>query len=93
MERYLKDFEQWGGANFFDSELKWYEWDSDMSALSKKFPDVYFVVTGHGEDQGDIWRGYVHDGHVWTYNAEIVFNDDDIAHEFDSETEGDEYYI
>lgn len=93
MDRYLDDFNKWGGTNFFDSELKWYEWDSDMAALSTKFPDVYFVINGRGEDYDDRWRAYVHNGSVHQYQAEFYYGDENAAAEFDDKTEGPEYYI
>ena len=36
-------------------EMKWYEYDGDMMALSKQFPDVKFELEGQGEDGSDWW--------------------------------------
>jgi hypothetical protein len=35
--------------------LKWYEVDEDMEKFAKEFPDVYFILWGEGEEQGDVW--------------------------------------
>ena len=37
-------------------ETKWYEHESDMKAISERFPDVHFTLSGEGEEQGDIWE-------------------------------------
>ena len=39
-------------------EAKWYDWESDMSLLSKRFPDVLFCLHGDGEDSDDKWDAY-----------------------------------
>lgn len=36
-------------------ELKWYDWEKDMSQLANEFPDVEFRVEGNGEDREDWW--------------------------------------
>ena len=41
---------------------KWYNHDEDMLALSKRFPDVLFVLDGDGETQGDVWRKFYRNG-------------------------------
>lgn len=35
--------------------LKWYNVDTDMEKFAEKFPDVYFILWGEGEDRGDDW--------------------------------------
>ena len=34
---------------------KWYEYQEDMCALSKQFPNVIFCLSGEGEDAEDLW--------------------------------------
>lgn len=41
---------------------KWYEHEKDMIAISKKFPDVVFILYGDGEDREDIWKKYFKNG-------------------------------
>lgn len=43
-------------------EAKWYDWESDMSLLSKRFPDVLFCLHGDGEDSDDKWDAYFLNG-------------------------------
>lgn len=58
-------------------ESKWYEHDDDMKKLSSKFPDKLFILSGHGEEDGDIWRKYYKNGKVQRVDAEIVFEEFD----------------
>lgn len=48
----------WDNGNdlFEGEETKWYEWQRDMTKLSKKHPDVRFRLDGVGEEQGDVWQ-------------------------------------
>lgn len=41
---------------------KWYNYDKDMLAVSKRFPELLFVVEANGESSGDIWRAYFRNG-------------------------------
>ncbi len=52
---------------------KWYDCDDDMLAVSKKYPDVLFVLSGEGEEAGDIWRTYYKDGCMQHAEAIIAF--------------------
>ena len=36
-------------------EMKWYDWDKDMSQLANEFPDVEFCLEGNGEYENDWW--------------------------------------
>ena len=47
---FAEDFSKYGG-----SEAKWYNWESDMKELSKKFPKMMFRLEGTGEEQFDVW--------------------------------------
>ena len=37
-------------------EAKWYDWEKDMQKLTKIFPNITFVLTGDGEESGDVWE-------------------------------------
>lgn len=37
-------------------EAKWYNWESDMKELSKKFPKMLFLLEGDGEEPLNIWK-------------------------------------
>ena len=43
-------------------DAKWYDWETDVFNVSKKFPNVYFVIYGDGEENGDVWRYYCCNG-------------------------------
>lgn len=38
-----------------NGEMKWYDWEEDMSQLANEFPDVEFRLEGNGEDEHDWW--------------------------------------
>ncbi len=42
-------------------DAKWYDWQKDMTTISKRFPGMEFLVEGNGEEQGDhhysLWVG------------------------------------
>lgn len=44
--------------------VKWYDFNTDMLAVSEQFPDFIFTLSGDGEESGDIWRFYYKDGKV-----------------------------
>jgi len=48
-----------------------------METISKKFPDIYFVITGYGEERDDNWRAYIHDGTIHIYEAVLDYGDSD----------------
>ena len=51
---------------------KWYDHDPEMKKFSKKYPDVLFCLHGDGEESGDIWDKYYHDGKSQVCKAQIV---------------------
>lgn len=55
--------------------LKWYDCSADMTKISKKFPDIIFLITGNGEEDGDIWRHYFTNGNNYWFKARISFDD------------------
>lgn len=55
--------------------MRWYDYAEDMTTLSKKFPEYLFVLSGDGEDQGDIWFAYFLNGKSQLAMAEITFED------------------
>ena len=50
------------GYDPFDDECKWYEHETDMKALSLRFPEVLFTLHGEGEESGDVWNKYFRNG-------------------------------
>jgi hypothetical protein len=55
---FFKDYH----ANVSDDSLKWYEYEEDMRAISKAYPEYIFELAGSGEETGDIWRDYYKNG-------------------------------
>lgn len=70
-----------------DTDAKWYDHDKDMKELTRLVPDVTFMLSGKGEEDGDLWRSYYRNGKMATYKAKITIEYDD----FDPEDlEGDD---
>ena len=38
--------------------MKWYDHSSDMTQLASEFPNIIFMLEGHGEEFEDHWREY-----------------------------------
>ena len=43
-------------------DAKWYGHQEDMIALSLKYPEVMFCLSGDGEENGDLWKCYYKNG-------------------------------
>lgn len=56
---------------FADDVAKWYESEEDMQKISRQFPGMTFMLHGEGENTGDLWEAYFHDGQVEYCRAEI----------------------
>ena len=54
-------------------ETRWYEHTDHMISIAEKFPEMYFELEGHGEEDGDFWRMYFHDMDIETCLGEVVF--------------------
>jgi hypothetical protein len=72
------DYELPLNSDEWDS-MKWYCWEADVKVLSKEYPNVLFVLSGEGEDSGDIWRAYFMNGEVQEVQARIVFDEVDFS--------------
>ena len=57
----------------FDT-IKWYDHYDEMKLLSKEFPSLYFELEGFGEDYGDMWREYFHNGEAMHSDAKIIYD-------------------
>ena len=51
-------------------ETTWYDHESDMMELSKKYPSLIVSLDGNGEDIGDDWCKRFHNGEVEFYGLE-----------------------
>lgn len=82
----LKERKVWGYAfnnvEFFNSltftannEVKWYEYDEDMLAISKQFPDYVFQLHGDGEETEDFWFAYYQNGKLEYCPAHLIYKE------------------
>lgn len=53
--------------------IKWFEHEDDLICISKKYPDLLFVLEGVGEEHPDIWKKYFKNGKSVRYSATISF--------------------
>lgn len=71
----LQTEEDWD--NLFDDKIKWYDSDGDMQEYSKRHPELVFKLSGEGEESGDVWVRYFHNGKMQKSQAKIVTEDYD----------------
>ena len=60
-----------------EEDTKWYEWEGVMKTLSKEYPNYIFCLNGVGEENGDMWKAYFHNGSSKVLRAEFRFPDFD----------------
>ncbi|MBG9520248.1 MULTISPECIES: hypothetical protein [Bacillus cereus group] len=58
-------------------ETKWYNHETEMSAISRLYPDVIFELSGEGEGSGDLWRDYYKNGKIQRCPAKITYDEYD----------------
>ena len=56
---------------------KWYDHETEMTDLSEAFPNLYFELHGHGEDEEDFWMEYFHNGESFHADAHITYDKPD----------------
>lgn len=54
-------------------DIKWYNHEDDMRRLSQEFPNHLLILSGEGEESGDIWRHYYLNGKVQKVKAVITY--------------------
>lgn len=69
--------ECWEDLTAYGHTSKWYSHDSEMRALSKRFPMVVFTLEGKGEEGGDLWKKYYCAGKCQEAYAKIVYDEFD----------------
>lgn len=55
-------------------QSKWYSHERDMREFSKKHPKALFMLSGEGEESGDMWREYYRDGKMQKCKVQLHFN-------------------
>lgn len=55
------------------SQIKWYDWNKNMLTVSLLFPEEILMISGEGEEQGDIWEAYFKNGKSKTIHPKIIF--------------------
>ena len=67
-----------GYEHLFDGDThKWYDYDENMLEISRKYPDLLFILSGEGEESGDLWRNYYKNGKSQRCNAVITYGEFD----------------
>lgn len=51
---------------------KWYEWENDLTAFSKLFPDYVFEVEADGEDSNDFQVAWFKDGKTYSWSPDFT---------------------
>lgn len=54
---------------------KWYSHESDIINFSIKYPDYLFILSGEGEESGDIWKKYFKNGMSQICKARVIFDE------------------
>jgi hypothetical protein len=66
------DFSDW-------ESMKWYDYDNDMKELSREYPNVMLVLSGEGEEPGDLWRAWYMNGDSVEVQAVITYPEPDFT--------------
>jgi hypothetical protein len=73
MESLVSELKEISGYDYpFGDDIKWYEHEDHMRAISEKYPEVLFTLSGEGEESGDIWKKYFLNGKMQKAIARIV---------------------
>ena len=63
-----ENFESYGG-------VKWYDHERDMINISKRFPQLEFILEGNGEESPDFWKKKFKNGSVWEAKGFIEYKE------------------
>ena len=67
-----------------DDTIKWYDWEEQMTEISKSYPNNLFTVDGEGEENQDFWRSVFKDGRKESIEIKIKYKDSVLEQEFDA---------
>ena len=51
-----------GFNDYLYADMKWYEHQEHMCKLSARYPKLYFMLAGWGEEREDVWEETYHNG-------------------------------
>lgn len=54
-------------------DIQFREWQLFMRTLSLHYSRTLFLIEGHGEEKGDIWRAFVSKGEIFYQKAIITY--------------------
>ncbi|NJN07514.1 MAG: hypothetical protein HC815_05805 [Richelia sp. RM1_1_1] len=57
------------------NDIQFREWEFFMKQLSARYSQTLFLIEGHGEERGDIWRAFVRGGKIFYQKAIITYPD------------------
>jgi len=63
-----------GYTYLWSDPCKWYNHEKDMREFSRMYPDILFILSGEGEESGDLWRAYFKNGKMQMTMAKIVYD-------------------
>ena len=61
-----------GFFEYYDS-VQWTNHAEEMVAIAEKFPNVYFELRCHGEENDVHWKEYYHDMDIEVCQGEVVY--------------------
>lgn len=61
----------WDGDRCED-EVSWYDWRDHLLKVSEDFPTVTFILSGEGDENGDIWTAYARNGDVEVFKLDTT---------------------
>lgn len=73
----LRELSGYGFSFDYNEPCKWYDHEKDMKELSKKYPEVRFMLDGEGEESGDLWIKYFKAGKMQFCPAKITYEEFD----------------
>jgi hypothetical protein len=77
MQEYKDDLKEIVGYNPLLEDTKWYSFEKDMRELSLCCPSTVFMLSGSGEENGDLWKAYFLNGKMQMCKAMITYDDFD----------------
>jgi hypothetical protein len=77
VQEYEDDLKEIVGYNPLHKDVKWYSCEKDMKEFSIKHPKTVFMLTGSGEENGDLWHAYFLNGKMQMCKAIITYDDFD----------------